>query len=343
MDGFNLAWPGARRLVLWGAGGLAALLVAGLLLAVGFVAYQTRPDPLDVRRYPQTSADYRLPVAAPNGPRVEMSRIITGHHDGPEALIFRGGRLGVTHRTVFSGVLVRHPKATFLFEGGVGSRINGEFERNFHGWQKQLFGGNVFHKPLSSQLQDAKVDPDQIAFLLLTHLHWDHAGVIRDFPGKPVLVTREEHDGMLNSPAGVGTFKEQFDDPAIKWNFVAFTDGPFGPFPQSRDLFGDKSVVLVPLAGHTPGGLGMFVTLASGERYFFIGDVAWATQGVRIPSERIPLAEGLADKDAASIRRELVFLHRLWIANPTLKIVPAHDNEAFRSIPDLAPIAAPAP
>jgi glyoxylase-like metal-dependent hydrolase (beta-lactamase superfamily II) len=29
---------------------------------------------------------------------------------------------------------------------------------------------------------------------------------------------------------------------------------------------------------HTPGSMGMFVTVDSGKVYFFIGDVAWTTQ-----------------------------------------------------------------
>ena len=79
-------------------------------------------------------------------------------------------------RSVTSGLLVRHPRATFLFEGGVGSRIQGEFERNFNGWQKALFA-HVYERPLLEQLQSAGIDPATIDFLLLTHLHRDHAGV----------------------------------------------------------------------------------------------------------------------------------------------------------------------
>jgi glyoxylase-like metal-dependent hydrolase (beta-lactamase superfamily II) len=332
---FGSVLSNPRRGMLYASGIVGATLLVAILFVIGFVGYQLWPSKVDVARYADTSIDYRLPPPNPLGPDVGISLIITGHGESPEALIFRGGSLSIKRRTVFSGLLVRHPKATFLFEGGIGSRIDDEFERNFNWWQKQLFGGYVHHKPLLRQLADANIDPDKLAFLLLTHLHWDHAGVIRDLPGKTILVTRDEHDGMLNEAAGVGTFKEQFDDPSIKWSFVQFTDKAFGPFGQSRDLFDDGSIVLVPLAGHTPGGLGMFVTMKSGKRYFFIGDVSWAAKAVKIPAERIPFAEGLADKDAEAVRRQLVFIHELWLANPDLLIMPAHDDEALKAIPEL--------
>ncbi len=39
---------------------------------------------------------------------------------------------------------------------------------------------------------------------------------------------------------------------------------------RSLDLFGDGSLIVVPLAEH--GALGLFVALADGRRYFFKGD-----------------------------------------------------------------------
>jgi glyoxylase-like metal-dependent hydrolase (beta-lactamase superfamily II) len=267
---------------------------------------------------------------------VEFKLITTGHADVPEAMIFRGGGLLTSHRQVFSGVLIRHPRATFLFEGGVGSQIQDEFRRNFNIWQRQLFAF-VPEEPLLAQLASAGIDPGTIGFLILTHLHFDHAGVIRDFPGAKVRVTREEYDGALQAAAEgkLGYFREQFGDPAINWDFVQFNSAGFGPFARSLDLFGDGSIVLVPLPGHTAGGLGMFVTLESGERYFFIGDASWSAKAIMVPSERIPFARDKVDSSPEAVRQTLVFIHDLWLNNPGLHVMPAHDFEALRSIPPL--------
>lgn len=324
-----------RRAALYVVAGLGALVLALVL----FVAYQVSPAPLSIAQYADAATNYHLPPADPQGPDVSLNLIVTGHHDGPEALMFRGGSLSTTTRVVYSGVVVRHPQATFLFEGGLGSRIAGEFERNFNGWQKGLFA-YVADEPLLLQLKKAGIDPAKLKFLLLTHLHWDHAGVIKDFPGTPVRVTQNEYEGSLKAGAegDIGTFREQFDDRSINWDFIKFTDKPFGPYSRSLDLFNDQSVVLVPIAGHTRGGLGMFVTLKSGERYFFIGDLSWSAKAVEIPAERIPFARGIADSNAEAVRKELVVAYEVWRSNPGLHIVPAHDFDALKAIPPLAPV-----
>jgi glyoxylase-like metal-dependent hydrolase (beta-lactamase superfamily II) len=331
---FSVRKTTLRRAALYVLAGLGALVFSLIL----FVAYQLYPSPLNVAQYADAATNYRLPPANPEGPDISLNLVVTGHHDGPEALVFRGGSLSKTSRAVYSGVIVRHPQATFLFEGGIGSRIAGEFERNFNGWQKKLFA-YVADEPLLLQLKKGGIDPGKLKFLLLTHLHWDHAGIIKDFPGTPVRVTQNEYEGSLKAgtEGSTGTFREQFDDPSINWDFIKFAEERFGPYSRSLDLFNDQSVVLVPIAGHTPGGLGMFVTLKSGERYFFIGDLSWSAKAIEIRAERIPFARRLADNNAEAVRKELVIAFEVWRNNPGLHIVPAHDFDALKAIPLLAP------
>ena len=52
-----------------------------------------------------------------------------------------------------------------------------------------------------------------------------------------------------------------------------FPDGPYRGFDQSRDVFGDGSVVLVPAGGHTPGSIIAFVSLPDVKHYALIGDL----------------------------------------------------------------------
>jgi glyoxylase-like metal-dependent hydrolase (beta-lactamase superfamily II) len=319
---------------------LAAIVGAAVCALAIFVAYQSWPRPIDVANYEEPFLDYRLPPADLSGPDIQIGLVTTSYAQAPEGLLFNGGNWLKKSRSVTSGLLVRHPRATFLFEGGVGSRIQGEFERNFNGWQKALFA-HVYERPLLAQLRSAGVDPAAIDFLVITHLHWDHAGVIKDFPGTKIRVTQEEYDGALKAAArgAVGTFAEQINDPTIQWDFVHFANARFGPFAQSLDLFGDGSVVLVPLAGHTEGQLGMFLTLKSGQRYFFIGDASWSAKAVGIPRERIPFARDMVDADPEAARRELVLIYKIAQSNPGLHIIPVHDGEALEALPKLARLA----
>src|SRR5579862_1053963 len=51
---------------------------------------------------------------------------------------------------------------------------------------------------------------------------------------------------------------------------ITFCSTPYEKFDRSYDLFGDGTVVLVPLAEEDDNAAGVFVNLASGKSYFFI-------------------------------------------------------------------------
>jgi N-acyl homoserine lactone hydrolase len=110
-------------------------------------------------------------------------------------------------------------------------------------------------------------------------------------------------------------------------------DGPpYENFDRSLDLFGDGSIVLIPLPGHTPGSMGMFVNLRSGKRYFFIGDLTWAIEGVQLPAERPWVSRKLVDKDEEAVRHSIVRVHQLLNRYPDLIVVPAHDRRVHDRI-----------
>ena len=60
-------------------------------------------------------------------------------------------------------------------------------------------------------------------------------------------------------------------------------------------MYGDGSVVVVLAGGHTTGSVVVFVTLPTGQRYAFIGDLTWQLEGVRDMAERPLLMRKLAD------------------------------------------------
>ena len=97
-------------------------------------------------------------------------------------------------------------------------------------------------------------------------------------------------------------------------------------------MFSDGSVVLVPLPGHTPGSTGLFVNLHSGKRFFFIGDLTWAIEGVQLPAERPWVSRKLVDQDEEQVRRSIVKVHQLLEKHPDLIIVPAHDRRSYDKI-----------
>jgi len=82
----------------------------------------------------------------------------------------------------------------------------------------------------------------------------------------------------------------------------------------------------------------VFVTVPSGERYAFIGDLTWQIDGIRRRVERPWLMSRLADSDRDQLRRDLL---RMIALDGLLRIVPAHDLSCYDGIPRLTPEAAP--
>ena len=86
------------------------------------------------------------------------------------------------------------------------------------------------------------------------------------------------------------------------------------------------------MPGHTPGSVGVIVSLPSGKRYIFIGDTAWAKEGVDWPAEKPWMPRRIVDTDPGLVRDWLVLLHALQKQHPTPIIVPAHDLRVHQKI-----------
>jgi glyoxylase-like metal-dependent hydrolase (beta-lactamase superfamily II) len=89
-------------------------------------------------------------------------------------------------------------------------------------------------------------------------------------------------------------------------------------------------VVAVLAGGHTTGSVIVFVTVPSGQRYAFIGDLTWQIDGIRRRVERPWLLGRLADSNPAQLRQDLL---RIIALDDLMRIVPAHDLGSYDGIP----------
>lgn len=160
-------------------------------------------------------------------------------------------------------------------------------------------------------------------FTLATHAHWDHVCGLLDMPGLPVHVHRTEREWVMSgSTAPVGGVRDCLRDrPVVDYEL----DGPpVLTFTRGHDLFGDNTVVLVDLAGHTPGQVGV---LAHTERGWILlaGDAAWHTLQIDKIRQKASYPGNFADEDRNETFRTL---HRLHLARRVVTIIPTHDHDA---------------
>jgi glyoxylase-like metal-dependent hydrolase (beta-lactamase superfamily II) len=170
-------------------------------------------------------------------------------------------------------------------------------------------------------------------------MHWDHVSALSDFPQAPLLVRDAERQGAEDGRAP-GFLRSQFASVRY-WQTVPLSSGPWMGFPQSQDLFGDGSAVLVPLGGHTAGQVGLVLRLPSGRCYPFTGDVSWTMVGLRTPADRSWLLRHVVhvDGDTHANQLTLLRLHQLMRAHPELQLVPSHDEQVAAQLPQFPNLA----
>jgi glyoxylase-like metal-dependent hydrolase (beta-lactamase superfamily II) len=241
-----------------------------------------------------------------------------------EGMLFSGGRFGEAATTNFSAFLVEHGGQRLLLDTGLGARIAQQYAADMPRWGRPFFRTPESVDPVRRQLDAAGVGA--VARIVLTHAHWDHASGLEDFPGAEVWAAEAELATVRAARSGIGSaWPSQVGSAALRWRAFAFGGPAFEGFERSEDLFGDGRVVAVPMAGHTPGSVGVFVTVSSGRRFFFVGDVVWTTLALAEGRPKFWPARQLVDADAAATLHTIALIRTAQQRDPALVVVPAHD------------------
>lgn len=164
----------------------------------------------------------------------------------------------------------------------------------------------ILHRTLVDQLAQLGIRPEQIALVGISHYHGDHTGQARDFPNAKLLMGAADLAAMRARST-------EAQAPLAHWfgggGQVTEVDG-------DHDVFGDGSVVMLNLPGHTPGHHGLLVRLASGP-VLLSGDTWHFTEQVAhrgVPPFNTDRADSLASMDrlerlAHNLHARLIIQH----------------------------------
>jgi glyoxylase-like metal-dependent hydrolase (beta-lactamase superfamily II) len=235
---------------------------------------------------------------------------------------------------VHAAFVVKHPRATFLIDAGLSARSRDDLAR-FSIVDRAVFE-YAEEGSLGQLLQSIDAAPD---FVIVTHAHWDHTGGLVDLRSPRVMLGPGEAEFVKAFPKNKPPTVMPDHLASARLESFAWDGGAIENFEQSHDLFGDGSVTLVPLPGHTPGSIGVLLDSVRGQRLLFVGDAAWSIRGVELPSHKSAPLSDLADHDPKTLSDTLWRLHHLHEHDPSLLIVPTHDGEAFRAVAALSPVA----
>jgi N-acyl homoserine lactone hydrolase len=256
----------------------------------------------------------------------------TGTYETRAAFAVRGGSFRDKRHFAATAILVQHPKGDLLIDAGFGS----DLAAHLAVLPRMQRAPHQAAQTASEQLDASGYDRGRLLGVLVTHSHWDHVSGL-DRLQVPVWMNPGERHYAAGDRGGE-VFRTVSAGHEV--HEYEFSGPPYLGFASSFDVHGDGSVVAALAGGHTTGSAVVFVTVPSGRRYAFIGDLTWQLDGIRRRAERPLLMRKLADSDPGQVRQGLL---RVIALAGLMQIVPAHDRNAYDGIPRLPARLAPAP
>ncbi|WP_332811263.1 MBL fold metallo-hydrolase [Sphingomonas sp.] len=187
------------------------------------------------------------------------------------------------------------------------------------------------------QIEALGHNPGDVRHIVLTHLDFDHAGGLEDFPGATVHVMAKEYDSATGPRRGFVPRNRyrpsQFDEVRDWRRYGAHGERWFG-FDAVRDLEGlPPEILMVPLPGHTWGHAGVAIEgpqgwlLHAGDAYFYRSEMREAkrrcTPGLRAYQTMMEVDRALRLSNQERLRRLSVD------AAAGVQLVCAHDPVEF--------------
>jgi N-acyl homoserine lactone hydrolase len=214
------------------------------------------------------------------------------------------GYVGEKRKLTDSCYLIRHGADYLIWDTGLPAALKGAPLSNDAPLSPTLT------QTLSEQLAVLKVDPKEISIVGISHYHFDHVGQAATFPEAKLLIGKADFDALKTEPVPFGA------DPSLLAHWLK--DGaPSEQVTGDKDIYGDGSVTMLSMPGHTPGSYALLVRLAKKGPVLLSGDVVHFEEQFKangVPGFNTNRADSLASmerlqKMAQALKATLVVQH----------------------------------
>jgi N-acyl homoserine lactone hydrolase len=181
-------------------------------------------------------------------------------------------RVGTKQYNPYFMYVITHPEGTVLFDTGIHPQMGIDPEGRL-GPAAASFDTRIGPEDhIESCLGRIGLAPRDIDLVIVSHLHFDHAGGLEWLTHAPVLVQREELSFARNPPVYQRLIYVPGDfEHDLKWREL---DG-------DHDVFGDGRLMLVSTPGHSRGHQSLMVKLDSGQTVFLLADATYLLSKMR--------------------------------------------------------------
>lgn len=208
-----------------------------------------------------------------------------------------GGKLmdGRTKSFILRGRLTCHcllietERELVLLDTGLGLQDVREPRERLSGFFLMLVSPE-FREEMTAARQVSRLgfDPADVRHIVLTHLDFDHAGGLDDFPGAAVHLLEAERDAAVRQETWLDRqrFRPRQWSTRPNWRTYRPDRGErwFG-FERVREIDGlPPEILLIPLIGHTLGHAGIAVDTGRDGWLFYAGDAYFYKDEMKVDS-----------------------------------------------------------
>lgn len=224
--------------------------------------------------------------------------------------------------------VIEHPEGLIIIDTGerAGSRDLGTYlacadpGNNF--FITRNFKVNVeAESEVGPQLVKLGLNPDDVRWVIQTHLHFDHADGFDFFPKAEVFVSSTELEGQRRQPVGAVSclYPANFNPTALE-----YTSKTYETFAGYHALTKAEDVIIVPTHGHSYGHQSILLRDNS-QTLFFAGDVVFDERQL-LEQEVAGIAHSVAEA-GDSMERTKNFV----MSTPTI-FLPSHDPASLNRL-----------
>lgn len=218
--------------------------------------------------------------------------------------------------------VVEHPEGLLVLDAGIPANANDLVL--FPPWTPLIQRAAPFRitpeEELAPQMQAKGLDPKDVRWVVLTHLHQDHEGCLHQFPQAEFVVSRAEWQVATGFGGRMGGYKNYRWPKWFAPTLIDFATPGADPFPHRHSLTQTGDLQVVPTPGHSAGHMSLILQ-EDGHQVFFAGDASY-TQDLLIQD----VADGIGPDPAAQHATHQAIL-KLAKQTPMIYL-PSHERAA---------------
>lgn len=208
--------------------------------------------------------------------------------------------------------LIEHPEGLIMVDTGESSRANFyHYQPWWHPFMQTCERRWV--KPeeeAGARIEALGFNPADVRWVVMTHMHGDHAGGIPNFRNSEFVLSAPEAAASLAWTGPLTGFLNMHYPKGFDPSRIKYADGPWESFDRSTKLTKDGRVRIVPTPGHTEGHQSVVVE-QDDHLVFFAGDAAYNEQALIAGIVDGVAADYAAHKDTTRRIRDLCKRHNV--------------------------------